>query len=419
MSVLLRMTGAGLLLIASVVVAAPLAGAGGETIRGETIRADPIEIPAFARKYGVSCTLCHAPAPRLNAFGEAFAGNGFVMQPGEARDTTSVGDDLLLLMKELPLAMRLDVYAQALTSPSDRQTALDLQTPWLIKILSGGQITDHVSYYLYFFMSERGEVAGLEDAYIQFTDLFDSGIDIIVGQYQVSDPLFKRELRLEYEDYQAYRVRVGEARADLTYDRGVAAAFSPWNGGDVVLQVVNGRGLDASSEAKQYDVDDGKGFSARLSQDVGRRLRVGGFGYFGEERRGDFSSDIWIFGPDATLQITRGLELNLQWLHREDENPFFAAAPGDDVAVDAMFGELVYLPGGSGRWSFTGLFNYITADAPVFTIRQGEEGRLEEYTAGALGANYLLARNLRVTSEVQYDFDREQARLTVGAVTAF
>jgi hypothetical protein len=39
--------------------------------------ADAAAIPAFARKYGVSCQLCHAPAPKLNAFGEQFAGNGF------------------------------------------------------------------------------------------------------------------------------------------------------------------------------------------------------------------------------------------------------------------------------------------------------------------------------------------------------
>jgi len=78
-------------------------------------------------------------------------------------------------------------------------------------------------------------------AYVQFSDLAGSGIDLLVGQFQVSDPLFKRELRLEYEDYQPYRVRVGETRADLTYDRGLMAAWSPWDGGDVSLQLVSGR----------------------------------------------------------------------------------------------------------------------------------------------------------------------------------
>ena len=34
-------------------------------------------IPAFARKYGYSCDVCHAPVPRLKAFGEEFMDNGY------------------------------------------------------------------------------------------------------------------------------------------------------------------------------------------------------------------------------------------------------------------------------------------------------------------------------------------------------
>ncbi|HET9992610.1 MAG TPA: hypothetical protein VFQ65_28950, partial [Kofleriaceae bacterium] len=34
-------------------------------------------IPAFARKYGTSCTTCHTVYPKLNPFGEAFRRNGF------------------------------------------------------------------------------------------------------------------------------------------------------------------------------------------------------------------------------------------------------------------------------------------------------------------------------------------------------
>ena len=53
-------------------------------------------IPAFARKYRATCALCHAPVPRLNAFGEEFAGNGFVFVRGEApTDTLNTGDPLL------------------------------------------------------------------------------------------------------------------------------------------------------------------------------------------------------------------------------------------------------------------------------------------------------------------------------------
>ena len=34
-------------------------------------------MPAFARRYHVSCSLCHDPIPLLTRFGETFAANGF------------------------------------------------------------------------------------------------------------------------------------------------------------------------------------------------------------------------------------------------------------------------------------------------------------------------------------------------------
>jgi hypothetical protein len=375
-------------------------------------------IPAFARKYRVSCMLCHGPAPRLTAFGEQFAANGFQFARGEPMvDGVETGDPELRLMSSLPLAVRLDAYVRSLRGGDAPNT--DLQAPWSIKLLSGGQIADNVSYYLYFFMSERGEVAGLEDAYVQFSDLFGSGVDLLVGQFQVSDPLFKRELRLEYEDYQAYRVRVGDTQADLTYDRGFLAAYSPWEGADLSVQLLNGRGLSEASEARLYDRDDWKNVAVRLSQSVDR-IRLGGFAYFGVEESDGLKSEIRIYGPDATVAFGPRLELNAQYLRRTDERPFFSDVIEPDTEVDMGFAELVFSPwGAAGKWFFTALYNHVEADEAIFSIRQGEEELLKRFRSGALGANYMLARNLRLTGEAQYDLDAEDVRLVVGFMSAF
>lgn len=379
---------------------------------------DAEAIPAFARKYDVSCSLCHTPVPTLNDFGEDFAGNGFQMAKGEElRDAVDTGDELLTLMDRIPLAFRFDGYARANINSDLPST--DLETPWGIKLLSGGQIAPNISYYMYFFMSEHGEVAGLEDAYVQFSDIGGTGIDLLAGQFQVSDPLFKRELRLEFEDYQAYRVRVGDARADLTYDRGLMAVYSPWDGGDLSFQVVNGQGLDNTTARKLYDVGDAKNLAARFSQSFGP-VRVGAFGYYGSETAGGRDNGIRVYGPDATVSMGPGLVLNAQYLRRTDENPFFSGAPEPDTEVDMGFAELIWGPEGpTGRWFLTGLYNHVSADAPIFTVRQGEVGLLDSYRALALGANYLVARNFRLTGEVQYDLDRESYRVVTGFVSAF
>ncbi|MFQ5537999.1 MAG: hypothetical protein ACE5GJ_11185 [Gemmatimonadota bacterium] len=402
----------------------------GVTLSG--VPADAHAIPAFARKYRVTCALCHQPMPRLTAFGQQFAGNGFQMARGEApRDTLNVGDPLLRLQRDLPLAIRVDAYLSSLSESGDGIVATDLQTPWGIKLLSGGQISDDVSYYLYFFLTERGEVAGLEDAYLQFNDVLGTGVDVIAGQFQVSDPMFKRELRLEYEDYNLYRVRVGDVRADVTYDRGLMALYSPWEGGDVVVELVNGQGLSQANEERLYDTDSWKNMAFRFSQDVGF-VRLGAFAYTGLERSSGLESDILIWGPDVTLGLGSKAEVNAQFLRRTDDNPFFLdrcpagearcdASTGDtQTTVDAFMTELILSPrGATGSWFFTGLYNRIRSDRPVFTVRQGEPGLLDEYQTVGVGAHYVKARNLRLMGEATWDFERERWRFTAGVVTAF
>lgn len=375
-------------------------------------------IPAFARRYGVTCTLCHAPAPRLTEFGETFAGNGFQLAPGEEPvDTIDTGDPLLYLARSLPLAVRLDLFAQVLTGNDDLDARTDFQTPFGIKLLSGMAIAKNVSYYMYFFMSERGEVAGLEDAYIQFTDMFGSGVALMIGQFQLSDPLFKRELRLQYEDYNVYRVRVGETRLDLTYDRGLMAVASPWEGGDVTFQLVNGRGLDEAGNDRLFDGDAFKTVAGRVSQSLGP-LRVGAYALYGPEDHGDRSNEVVVWGPDITLSAGQ-FELNGQFLRRTDTRPFFLDTD-EESTVDAVLGEVIWSPdGATGRWFLTGLYNRVWADDPIFTVRQGEDTLLDRYETAAVGATWLLARNVRILGETQWDFEQERARITLGVVSAF
>jgi len=392
-------------------------------------------IPAFARKYRTTCATCHAPVPRLNAFGEQFAANGFVLAVGEPpRDTIATGDPLLLLQQNVPLAVRLDAYVTALSRRAAGQAAVDQQVPWVAKVLSGGPIANKISYYVYFLASERGEVAGLEDAYVQFTDVGGSGVSVLAGQFQVSDPMFKRELRLQYEDYQPYRVRVGETRADLTYDRGIMASWSPRIGTDLVLEIVNGQGLNRANDARQYDPDGFKNVALRLSQDAGP-LRLGLFGYYGKESAGGVRSRIRVLGPDGTIPLGKKGELNVQLLRRWDDDPFLGSCstatpcPGGATApfattVDAAMAEAIFWPRGpGGRWWVAGLWNYVDANAPVVSLRLGEQSQtppyLTRYHTGGVGLHYLLRRNVRLLGESAWDFERDQARLVSGIVLAF
>jgi hypothetical protein len=380
-------------------------------------------IPAFARKYNVSCSLCHDPAPRLTAFGEQFAANGFEFFPGEPpRDTVATGDELLRLLRRIDIAFRFDAYATAARPVGRDATATDLQTPYGIKLLSGGPIAEKISYYMYFFLSERGEVTGLEDAYLQFTDIAGSGVSVIAGQFQVSDPLFKRELRLQYEDYHPYRVRVGDARADLTYDRGFFITYSPWEGGDLAFMIVNGQGLREAGPDRRFDRDNLKNLALRYSHSLGA-LRVGAFGYWGREHADGQTDRILVWGPDATITAVDDIEINLQFLRREDTNPLLQPN-GLPSRVNSAFGELVVGPLGAGRRFYvTGLYNWIDANQPLLSLRLGEQetgsGFMQRYHSASGGVHYLLARNIRVMAEAGWDIENDEPRITTGVSLAF
>lgn len=366
-------------------------------------------IPAFARKYQFSCSTCHAPVPRLKPFGEAFAARGFRLEdPSQepVRATYDVGDPTLRLMRELPLAFRLEGYAQA--GEKDSLKA-DFQWPWVFKVMSGGQITQKISYYAYFII-EKGEVVGLEDAWVQLNSVFGSPIDLTVGQFQVCDPIFKRELRLERFDYQIYKTHVGATAVDLTYDRGLIAAWEFPGKVESVFQLVNGNGIGMADDWGNFDRDNYKNVAYRLARSF-KNGRVGGFAYWGKERGPSGTANrTYYIGPDLVIDFSDRLQLNAQYLERRDNNPFFiGGSTARDWKTRGGFVELIYLPQGpDGKWSAAGLYNQVASD---------DEAARYKSVSATLG--YLLARNVRLTFDLGKEFERLGLKGSVGLITAF
>jgi hypothetical protein len=360
-------------------------------------------IPAFARKYRFSCTTCHAPFPRLKAFGEEFAARGFRLEdPAQepARAEVDTGDPLLKLAREFPIAVRLEGYGAYREGAA---AEADFEYPWVFKILSGGPISDKLSYYFYF-ITEKNVVEGLEDAFLQYSGLFGSKVDLIFGQFQVSDPLFKRELRLERTDYRIYQTRVGAVQANLTYDRGVVLSAAP-GGIDVVVELVNGNGIPKG----EFDRDDHKNVALRLARTWGG-VRLGVFGYWGREDGDNGRTESLTYvGPDFSAAIGDRWQLNVQYLERRDDDPFFTGGAADDVVTRGGFAELHFFPRGQdGRWVLSGLYNRVDSDDPA-----------AEAESVSATLNYLVARNVRLLTEVGRDLASDRNEASLGLVAAF
>jgi hypothetical protein len=363
-------------------------------------------IPAFARKYKMSCSTCHAPMPRLKEYGEDFAGNAFQLEDQEPpRYFHDTGDEILTLMRDLPLAIRFDSYLRV--TDQEEKSSPDFQIPYYLKILSGGQIFKRVGYYFYFFLSERGEVAGVEDAYLHFNDLLGADFDLMVGQFQVSDPLFKRELRITYEDYQIYRIKVGPSPTNLTYDRGVMATFGSPFGTDVVFELVNGNGIGEADQSRNFDSDDSKNVFLRLSQSLGM-LRLGAFSYVAKSEAEEYENDISYFGFDGTVDVDDILQVNAQYVHRQDDNPTFVDTAGEVETQGGLLEAIWAVQGGNGRHFVTFLYNLVDSDWDGL-----------DYLTATLSYSYLLRRNLRLVGEVTYDDESETYRMTGGFSAGF
>lgn len=366
-------------------------------------------IPAFARKYNMSCQTCHSPFPKLKPYGDEFAGNGFVLADKDApRYFVETGDDQLSLIRDIPLAMRLEGYV---TYNNKKSEKLDFTAPYLLKFLSGGAIAKNISYYFYFFFSERGEVAGIEDAFLMFNNLFDEDLDLYVGQFQVSDPLFKRELRLTFEDYLFYRYKPGFSKANLTYDRGLMLTYGLPTKTDLVLEILNGSGIGPANGFRNFDDDKYKNFFGRITQDISDDIRIGAFGYFGKEdlvdgMNNNFTNSFSMWGPDLTLKLKNQLELNFQYGMRKDDKPLLGIK---EVNANGGFGELIYTPkGDESKWYAVALYNWVDSDLDVY-----------DYQTGTLSLGYLLRRNIRLIGEYTHDFKKEFSQFAVGVILAY
>ena len=362
-------------------------------------------IPAFARKYDMTCQTCHSPIPKLKPYGEEFMNNGYQIPDKEPpRFFRATGDDKLELMRELPLAVRIDGFAAYETNGASQ---FDLQAPFIAKLMSGGQIAKDVSYYFYFLMSEAGTIVGPEDAFLVFRDIFSTGIDISAGQFQVSDPLFKRELRLTREDYQIYKTSVGNSSASLTYDRGLMIGYTLPTNTNVLVEILNGNGIGPEGANGFLDNDNNKNFMLRLSQQVTKEVRVGVFGYSGRENKIGTTNRTSMWGPDITVDIA-SFQLNAQYVHREDDNPQFRFTPGT-VKLDGSFAELLYSPDGDkSDWYGILLYNWISSKTPGFN-----------YRSMTISGDYMLARNFRLVGEYTYDIIAKANKLSAGFVCAF
>ena len=250
----------------------------------------------------------------------------------------------------------------------------------------------------------------VEDAWFSYADLFNSGVDAMLGQFQVSDLMFPREIRMTFQDFMAYRF------AAITYDRGVlfGRGFGPL---DVSLGFVNGNGIESNYNLnspgyrrpdKLFDNDSGKSVFGRLGTEIGP-VSVGLFGLSGGQfnvtgpagtETGTRDTDKLVAGIDASGRIADrwywfGQVLWNRWEGFLD--------PALDYEWTGGFAGVDYVH--SEKWVFSALLNL--SDAGDFknsdTIYEGIDMRTV-----SLASAYYFMRNVKGVIELNIDLLDEE-----------
>lgn len=350
-------------------------------------------IPAFARKYGVTCNLCHKAYPKLSAFGENFADGGYLIGDGK-QGTRDVGDPMLNLYESVPLALRFVAWGEA---RNFGEAKVDFQAPYFAKVLTGGPLGQMANFYAYIIF-EKGEPPKFEDAWI---NIHHKGWGLTLGQFQISDLMFLRETRLTRSDFMVYRVAPAQNRFALTYHRGVLLSI-PFL--DATLGVVNGNGIGEAEPIqdvgsgrpyRDFDNNTAKVFFGHFSLPF---APLGFFGLMGQDSIPDDQNILRenrFIRAGLDLKVDRGnWDLFWQFLWGQDSNPLYEANPqkatfyGGFLGVDHT---------GNFPWTYSLLINFVETSSGIPNYR-----KIRTRTV-SLNLSRYLYRNARVYVEGQID----------------
>ena len=145
--------------------------------------------PAFARKYGMSCTACHIAWPIFNQQGQAFRDNGY--QFGLDKD-----DPVTLNPAYIPIALRTTPayqFTRVTNQPSDRGPITvqsgGVPLPPGVDILSGGTIAKDISFLLVLSGFGPDGLATVESGWARLDNLFGSGwLNLRIGKFELDEP---------------------------------------------------------------------------------------------------------------------------------------------------------------------------------------------------------------------------------------
>ena len=310
-------------------------------------------IPAFARKYGFNCGMCHVAWPRLNDFGQKYRMNGYRI-PGQENIERTVLDQ-----PGIPLALRTQAgYTSDQFSPTGAETETNQFQINGLDVLSGGLLGYNAGYFLAYLPQITGgsgvepQDATMEQANVIFSGLRSTWLNARVGKFEAQYVPFSALRSITISPYEIYEFNAspGVSAAGTTGSLNSFSLAATTTGleltgwGRSPLQYafgfVNGSDSNTSSDSPaDFYLRPVYVFGHGFGQTAGQR--VGALAYFGKARPGvEVSRESFTrYGLDANLNFSE-YNAEIQYIWGRDNGAFNVFAPGDKYKFSGGFVQL-------------------------------------------------------------------------------
>ncbi|HEX7502434.1 MAG TPA: hypothetical protein VF451_03350 [Acidobacteriota bacterium] len=246
-------------------------------------------IPAFARKHGFNCNMCHVAYPKLNDFGQRFRDNGYQI-PGQS------GMEKTVFETSIPLALRTTAGHSLYKNKQGTTAGFGI---YGLDLLAAGVLHKNISFLFVYTPriddpaadfrgagngSNPAQIAAIESASVVFSNLAGEKLNLRVGRFEPAYHLLssKRSYFVR-QPYEIFNFQAGSNPYEFAVNQvGIEASGRFQPGLKYSLGIINGSGgAPDNNTGKDVYVTLQKTFGKGEGQSAGQRLGV--FGYFGRQ----------------------------------------------------------------------------------------------------------------------------------------
>ena len=282
-----------------------------------------LAIPAFARKHGFNCNMCHVAFPKLNDFGQRFRDNGYQI-PGQQ------GLEKTVFETAIPIALR--TTAGYSLYGTGGQTAGGFHL-YGLDLLAAGVLHKNISFLFVYTPridepaadwtgpgngDNPAQLAAIESANVVFSNIVRDKLNLRVGRFEPGFQLLSSK-RLYYilQPFEIYSFAGTRSSFDFSANQiGIEATgrFKP--GLKYALGYINGTGANPdNNKFNDLYLAFSKTFGKGEGQSAGQRIGV--FGYLGwqpTDFTGTIVSPVGDINGRANRTYSRiGGDISLNW----------------------------------------------------------------------------------------------------------